>query len=141
MRALGVGSVVAVGFTIATWRSIGSHWVRSRTALESLNSSGVVVFTCAHPGCRWVQAHALGVVGLTRVRSVGNPGWLGSLGRWVRSGAPWWSLGSLAYAFGVIVFMRGRWGLSCTPWVLLKSSVVVGFTLARWVFVGFVRGK
>ena len=49
------------------------------------------------------------------------------LGRWLLPA----SLGSLEFALGVVGFIRGRlehWGL---PWVLIRSTGVVGFTWVR----------
>ena len=55
------------------------------------------------------------------------------MGIWVHHG----SLGTLAYALGVVGFIRGRWVHSRAPWGSWSSSQVVEFThgrtRGRWV--------
>ena len=91
----------------------------------SLISSGVVGFTCARPGCRWVhpgslgsQAGALGVVRYIWGRSVHLHALCGSLG-----------------SSGVVGFTsvrpRGRWFHPGSSGPLVRAMGVVGFTCSR----------
>ena len=59
--------------------------------------------------------------------------WVRPGGRWIHQG----SLGSLGFAFGVVVLIRGCWIHSSSRWGSLGSSGFVGFTRVRAGVVGF----
>ena len=80
-----------------------------------MGSSGVVVFTRARAGGRWVHPGLLGSL----ARDLGVVGFF--RGRWFHSRAPCGrfvhsrSLDSLAHALCVVGFIRGRWAHMRSP--------------------------
>ena len=99
---------------------VAIHWVHSC----AFRGSRFAWFIQALPGGRWVRAGSLDsfIRGLWVILII-----------WLRSGAPWWSLGSLGRALRVDGFIParpvGRWVHSGALWV---SSVSLEFIRARF---------
>ena len=157
-----LGSSVVVGFTrectVGRWVHL---WWHSGAPWGSLSSSRVVGFTRVLPSDIWVHPGSFGSF-WSSFGALGSCGWLGSSevvgytrlrlgGRGsscavgftrVRAAClrvhPGW-LRSLWRALEVAGFIRDHSLHSCTPWVLLGSSVVaLGYAL---VVVGFIWGR
>ena len=122
----------------------------------SLCSSGAVLFTHAHPGCRWFHPGFLG--SYARGRCVHSES-LSSLADtpelvgficvvWFACARPGGrrmlhpgSFGSLVRPLIVVDYIQKRWFHSCAFWVSVGSSAVVFFTRARLWVVGYIRGR
>ena len=163
LALVSLGSLGSLGFVLGVVRFMQGRCVHSGSRSGSLGSSGVVRFTqvraggvgftSVRAGGRWVHpgslgsvGFALGVVGFIRGRWIpsGSPwGSFGSLGgRWVQVvGFTWllsvgrcvhpWSFRSLGFSLGVVGYIRGRWIYSGSLCGPLSSSGVVGFTRFR----------
>ena len=104
----------------------------SRTPWVSLGSCGVVLFTRARLGGRWVHPGLLRTIRACAGCRSGHPVSLGSIAR--AQGVCWvhpLSFGSLARTLVIVGFIRGSWVHLRAPWWLFCSLAhalgVVGF--------------